>query len=512
MEPGKGPRGGVELVRDDRGGSVIRPVLGIVLVLASLAASCSDPSLTEPMGLDRGPGPDPQGGPVTAFVDVNVVPMDADRTVQGQTVLVQDETIVEIGPADSVQLPDGARVVEGSGRWLMPGLVDAHTHLGTNLSEFTNRIPPQEELQEMAEGQMLLYLANGATTILNMGSFAEPVLQWRSDVIEGLYPGPTIYASHWLRGPPGTPDGGPGIFAPTTPDEARAWVRETANSGYHFLKLYNWPSKAVVLAAMDEANTQGLAIAGHFPHTLPVQETLASGMDLVAHAEAYLWTFFHYGVSDELVPDAVAMTQGAGASVATTLGVTKWEAAVWGGNQAGIDAFWALPEVRYMHASEVGLHKEGLDGTRWNPAGAGPGDYDARYQFVLRYTREFYDAGIRLLAGTDSPTVLGAAGFSLLRELDILQQQLNLSPYQVLELATGNPGDFVDEYVPEASRFGRVQAGWRADLLLLNGDPLASLDNVRDRVAVMARGRLYTEDELQAGLKELAARYVGNGG
>lgn len=486
----------------------MRPSFVTTLLLLCAAAACADGSPATP---DQRPEPEPDtvAERSTAFVDVNVVPMDAERVVEGQTVVVHGDTIVAMGPAGSVQIPEEAQIVDGTGRWLMPGLTDMHTHLGVNWAEFTSQRPPDAALQEMAEGQMLLYLANGVTTIFDMGRFGAPILRWRSEVIEGRYPGPTIYAARWLRGPPGTPDGGPSYDAPTTAAAARQYVRETVDQGYHLLKLYNWPSREVVLAAMDEASALDLAIGGHFPQTLPTAEVLASGMDLVAHAEAYLWTYFDNAVHDERVPDAVDMTRNADAWVTTTLGVTKWEAAVWGGNQVGIAAFWALPEVRYMHFTEVGLHREGLEGTRWNPPGAQPGGYDARYQFVLRYTRALYDGGVRLLIGTDSPTVLGAAGFSLHRELATVQDELGLSTYEVLQLATRNPGDFVEEHVPGTSRFGRVEVGRRADLLLLEANPLESLENVKRRAAVMARGRLYMEDALQAGIEELAARYGG---
>ncbi len=316
--------------------------------------------------LDRGPGPDSTAGPVTAFVDVNVVPMDADRVVAGQTVLVQDGTIVEIGPTEVVSVPADARVIDGTGRWLMPGLTDMHTHLGTNWAEFTDRRPPEAGLQQMAEGQMLLYLANGVTTIFNMGSFAEPVLRWRREVIDGRYPGPTIYAARWLRGPQDTPDGGPAFDAPTTASAARQFVRETIDSGYHLLKLYNWPARDVVLAAMQEAEADGLGIVGHFPQTMSTCETLASGMDLVAHAEAYLWTLFGYRVNDGLVSTAVAITRSAGASVTTTLGCDE----VGGcrvGRQRGGDQRVLGAARSALHASHRGGAASG--GIRGAPVG-----------------------------------------------------------------------------------------------------------------------------------------------
>lgn len=479
----------------------------LLLMAVSLVSSCSNGDPAGP-GTDTGLQPEDPTGRTTAIVNVTVVPMTGEGALEGRTVLVRGETIVEVGDAAAVDVPAEARVVDGTGRWLMPGLADMHTHLGTNWAEYENRVPPTDGLQEMARGQMLLYLANGVTTILNLGDFVEPVLMWRGQVLEGRYPGPTIYSGRWLRGPPGTDDGGPPRDAPTTPVGARELVRETAAEGHHLLKIYNWPSREVVSVAMDEARALGLGVAGHIPRTMPPDEVFASGMDLAAHAEAYLWTLFDFQVADHLVPDAVAMTAEADASVVTTLGLVKTKTAVWGGDEAGIAEFWSLPEVRYMHRTERGLHREGLEGSRWNPSGARPGGYDGRYEFVKRYTRTFHDAGIQLLLGTDSPTVLGAAGFSMHRELAV-HRELGFTDHEILTMATRNAGDFVEEQVSEASRFGRVEPGYRADLLLLDADPLASLENVRSRVAVMARGRLYLEEDLQAGIEELAARYGG---
>lgn len=103
---------------------------------------------------------------------------DAGVALVDQTVLVRGDSIEALGPAESVAVPPDATVVDGTGLYLMPGLTDLHSHVGTNYSEFTNRRPPDDELQAMAEVQLFLYLANGVTTILGNGDFVEPVVRW----------------------------------------------------------------------------------------------------------------------------------------------------------------------------------------------------------------------------------------------------------------------------------------------------------------------------------------------
>lgn len=443
-----------------------------------------------------------------AFVGVHVVPMTFDGVLADQTVVVEGETIVAVGARASVSVPPDAHVVDGTGEgwYLMPGLADLHTHLGTNYAEFTNQEPPATELQTMAEGQMLLYLAHGVTTILSLGDFVEPVLRWRGEVLDGRYPGPTIYSGRWLRGPGGTADGGPPWDAPNTPDGARALVRETEAEGHHFLKLYNWPSAPVVRAAMDEADGVGLGVIGHIPQTLSPGEVWDRGMDGAAHAEAFLWTLFGFTPDDSRIPEAVDMVARADGAVITTLGLVRTKESIWGGNQAGIARFWERPEVRFMHWTEVGLHEEGLNGTRWNPPGAVPGGYGPIYAFVKRYTRALHDAGIPLLAGTDSPTVLGVAGASMLEELDVLGE-LGLSNFEILAAATRNGAEFIGRHLPGEQPFGAVEVGRRADLLLIDANPLDDVAHAGDRVGIMARGRWRSESFLLPLLDVLTESY-----
>lgn len=195
------------------------------------------------------------------------------------------------------------------------------------------------------------------------------------------------------------------------------------------------------------------------------------GIHMVTHSAAFFWSpFFGFQVSPARVPELVAMTKRAGAYVTATLDKTRTTAEVWGGNTAGITAFWSRPENRFMHWTEVALHEESITGPRWNPPGSAPCGLDARLAFIRDYTVALHEAGVPILAGTDSPTVFGVAGFSLHRELRELES-LGFTLLEVLQIATRNGGEFVGPYTPTDLPFGTVSVGSRADLLLLEADP-----------------------------------------
>lgn len=484
-------------------------LLGPIALLAVVAAGCGDSPVVPPADEEAPIERPPETvvyGPLTAFVGVTALPMAGGPALADHTVVVQDGVISEIGPSDRVVVPDNAVIVDGHGRWLMPGLVDTHTHLGTNFSEFTNQRPPADELQTMAEGQMLLYLANGVTTIVNLGDFGEPLLRWRREVLRGEYPGPTIYAALYARGPIGSPDGGPPSRSVSNGSTGESFTRLAAREGWHYVKIYNWTPAAAVEAILRTSPEVGVPVIGHLPFTVGAKAVLDGGLSMVAHAAAYLWRHLNHTVDRGRIGEIVDMTVAADAALSTTLGIEETIAAIWGGNQAGIAAFWSRPENRFMHWTERALHEEGINGPRWNPEGSRPGELDDRLAFVQEYTRALYDGGVLLTAGTDSPTVLGVAGFSMLDELDALAR-LGLSATEALEIATRNGGRYVERTLGPDHRFGTIEPGMRADLLLLEADPTADLGNLRRRVAVMARGVLYDETELEAALDELAARY-----
>jgi hypothetical protein len=213
----------------------------------------------------EGSAPLPAG---TAFVHVNVVTMDDPEILRDRTVLVQDGAIAAVGKA--LPVPAGARIVDGGGTaYLSPGLADMHTHSTTK--------------QDMA-----VYLANGVTTVLNMGAATpEFVGQVRPAIENGRIPGPHVVVAWRVDGSQRY-----GNLMLKTPDDARALVRLAQANGYAFVKVYNDLSKDVFDALIDEGRRRHMPVVGHGVTNVGILRQLAAGQVLVAHTEEFLYTGF----------------------------------------------------------------------------------------------------------------------------------------------------------------------------------------------------------------------------
>ncbi|WP_407353773.1 hypothetical protein [Luteimonas sp. R10] len=204
----------------------------------------------------------------TAFVDVHVVPMDRERVLAGQTVLVEDGAIVAIGPA--LPVPDGARVVDGGGEaWLLPGLADMHNHLDSRQD-------------------LTVLLGLGVTTTLHMGEARNSFVgRMRAAVANGEQAGPRAFAALAVDGSPRY-----GHLVVADADDARATVRMAKANGYDFLKVYNNLSPEAFAALMDAADAAGVPVVGHGVSAVGLRRQIEAGQAMVAHAEEFFYTFF----------------------------------------------------------------------------------------------------------------------------------------------------------------------------------------------------------------------------
>lgn len=440
-----------------------------------------------------------------AFTAASVIDVDSGEIWPNQTVRVTNGTIDLIGPTPITAVGVDDLRIGLAGTVMMPGLSDLHTHIGTSPTELLGQQHPrrQQLIEEAARGELLLYLSQGVTSVLNAGDFGEPLPQWRSRVDSGELVGPKIHAARYLRGPPSTPDGGPpGAFA--TAATARDFIRSSATLGFDMIKIYNYTELAALPVIFDESARLGMAVLGHFPVRQSPIETLDAGMAAVAHGQAFYWI---WGVDTRLLGSASAALQRNGTAIIATLGHFEIIAQVWGANPVGLAAYRARPELRFLHPTSRDLNERSITGGRFNPAGAIPGQLEAVNVFVADYLRRFHADGVPLLLGSDSPTVLGVPGFSALEELEVMRDRLGLDESELLRIATASAGDFISATIDGSQRFGRIAVGARADLLLLAADPRADLAHLRTRIGVMAQGRWYREDWLQAQIDALAVRY-----
>ena len=460
---------------------MMKLILKIALGLVFLHWGCSHPTAA-----NIKPTPQPKALPiedftgVIAFVHVNVVTMNDDRTLPDHTVIVRDGKIGMIGPSAQIAIPDGAYRIDGAGKYLMPGLADMHTHI--NYAE-----------------DLLPYVANGVTTVLNMGS-PSTILQFREQVKRGGLLGPTIFASAFVDG-----EGDRGWIV-RTPAEAQTDVRDIKSRGWDFIKVYNSISAEVFSALMNEAKQQEIAVIGHGVRAPGLQGILQSGQAMIAHAEEYLYTYFNNSLEESRISAAAAITQNAGALVTANLSTYATINLQWGNQTSAFrQTVLARPEIKYLHPTW-------LNGWRNSTRYAGrAGNLDRQLAFLQKLTKSMSDANVPLLLGTDSPSpdIIGMfPGFTIHEDLQAYVQA-GLTPDQVLRAGTKNAGDFISRFVANAEAFGTIEIGKRADLILVTANPLADVANVSQRAGVMVRGRWLSEGKLQQLLDELA-KSAGN--
>jgi imidazolonepropionase-like amidohydrolase len=432
----------------------------------------------------------------TAFVDVTVIPMDRDTTLPGQTVIVTDGRIAAVGPSASTRVPSGATRIDGRGKFLMPGLAEMHAH-----------VPPQQASDQLLRDIMFLYVANGVTTIRGMLG-APYQLSLRDQLNTGDVLGPRFFV------------GAPSLNGNTAPNPATAarLMREHHAAGYDLVKLHPGVSREAYDSAVAVGNSLGITLGGHVPAGVGIEHAIATRLATIDHLDGYIegaispamasresvtlpeaWA----DVTTERLAALVQATKAAGIAVVPTMFL--WEN-LWLPPEG--EAIASRPEMRYVPRPWI---------TGWQNQIQGRLNYNRQNNLtadeirgMLTKRRELLkmlsDAGVPILMGTDSPQLLNVPGFALHRELKVMIES-GMTPYQVLASGTVNVAQHIAQVLRKPASFGTIVVGNEADLVLLDANPLTSLDNLTKRTGVMVRGRWLPSAELSAGLAAIASRY-----
>jgi imidazolonepropionase-like amidohydrolase len=432
-------------------------------------------------------------GEPTAFVGVTVVPMDSERLLRGQTVLVEGERIVSIAPAASAALPPGTRRIDARGQYLMPGLADMHIH-----------IPPEASDEASAAKEFWLFVAHGVTTARVMIGQPEHLLL-RDRIARGELLGPRL----WVAGPPlGIKPGAlPGVPELKTLDDARRVPAEQKRAGYDFVKILDDLSLEQYDAIVAGAREAGIPVVGHVPDSVSLSHALVSQAS-IEHLGGYVEALIPVSLrakpalrlADVLgrletarIPELAAETKQAGAVNVPTL--YFWSALVGSDTPAQLSTRAGLEFVPEKQKAEWAEER-----TRRLARTPTPTDYAPYHAVRARITRALADAGAMLLLGTDSPDFYNVAGVAVHEELQRLVDA-GLTPYQALRGGTRDAAAFLHA----EGEFGSVAAGLRADLILSDANPLADVSTLRHPAGVMIRGRFLPRAELEAQLAALAA-------
>lgn len=413
----------------------------------------------------------------TAFVDVNVIPMDGERVLANQTVLVRGDRIVEIGPAAKIKVPAGATRVNGNGKYLMPGLAEMHGH-----------IPAQQSPREYVDAVLFLYVANGITTVRGMLG-APNQLELRGQAERGEIVSPTLYLA------------GPGFSGGAINSAAQAVerVNEQKREGWDLLKVLPGLTREEYDAMAKTARERGISFVGHIPEEVGLMHALEMRQETIDHVDGYV-EYLQAGdkaIDEARLAEAVRKTKEAGTWIVPTMAV--WEVLI---GAASAEKVLAYPELKWMPRDQLANWEKSLRGR------FADSQFDQQKALRVaaarkRILKALHEGGVRLLLGSDAPQQYSVPGFSIHREMALMRES-GISNYEILRSGTKNVGD----YFAAKDKFGTIAAGQRADLILVNADPLKDVANVAKRSGVMTRGRWMSEEEIQKRLTAIAESYA----
>ncbi len=457
-------------------------------------------------------------GPSATVLIENVTLIDGtDAPAQpGMTVAIDDDRIVAVGRAGKVKVSSAATRIDGTGKYLVPGLWDMHVHLGS----YRERALP-------------LFLANGVTTIRELGGDLKTSGYLRQEVRAGRMLGPDVLlAGPTLDSPLATKAWPSGRAAVPTPAVARQVVDSLAAIGVDVIKVHSSTPRAAYFAILDQARQRGLVVAGHVPDSVLASEAIDSGHRTIEHD-------YGVGLANSARGPALtawmlaAMTRYVDtaktrfriwpylvlrfAAIDSAMASYDWNVALGFAKAAAAKEVWFdptlivmrtqllkneprerdLPELRFV--PKAAREFEDGEPPLTNPTPAQLEQGRTRWTHVLRNFRSLVEAKAKFVAGTDAPVMPLVPGFSLHRELELLVE-MGLTPLGALQAATRNAAQAMKK-----SDEGTIERGKIASMVLLRADPLADIGNVKAIETVVVRGRLLDRSVLDRMLRDAEA-------
>ncbi|MEM1152588.1 MAG: amidohydrolase family protein [Pseudomonadota bacterium] len=416
-----------------------------------------------------------------AFVNVNVIPMTGVGLLEKHTVIIDAGQVVAIGPGDSVNVPETAYIIEGEGRFLMPGLSDMHAHVA----------PLMADGRQADHADMLLYLATGVTTVRNTAGF-DGHLPLRSALESGQIVGPRFYTtSPVLEGENAVWDFSTKV---TTAPAAKRAVAEAAEQGYDEIKVYHTLAPAVYDAVIEEAELHDIPVIGHVPFGLGVEHSLSVGQYSIEHFRGY--------DIDGLAPEILALNGGRNAArfaallnmsdqrmdelVAATVAAGTWNCPTlvvnsYLANAGFLEQLLEDPRSEYLPAAIRQRYSSSALLKLFSP--------ESRAMLALVEPRmqtligKLHFSGAGLLIGTDTfPSLI--PGFTVIDEMQKFEGA-GLTPSEVLKIATADAATYLND--PAIS--GTIVQGAGTDMILLSANPMEDLANLWALEGVLVRGQ-----------------------
>ena len=379
-----------------------------------------------------------------ALVGATVIDMTGAGAIPNATVVVSNGRITAVGPTPHTPYPPGTRVIDATGKTIVPGLWDNHAHLHQ-----IEWIPA--------------YFAAGVTSVRDMGSEWPLLVAMRNEITKGSVNGPSLFFAGLVDGP--GPQGF-GEFSAATPEEGRAIVRRYHAMGFEMIKIYLALAPDVTGAIIREAHAQGMMVTGHIPTSMELHAAIDSGMDQVAH----------FPVRGDLT------TEDGKKQIAHFVEkhIAFDPTASWGeiGGKSAQEPLQNIqPVLQHLPAPLLQNRIAGLGNGQSDTATA-----HARLARTLANINAAHAAGVPIITGTDE----GVPAYSVYREIELFAKA-GFTNMEALQAATSISA----RLMRVEKDLGTVERGKRADLLVLDANPLENISNIRSVRYVMKDGRMF---------------------
>ncbi len=427
-----------------------------------------------------------------AITGVTIIDPSSSRPpALNQTILITNGVIRAVGSSAAMPIPTAARRIDARSKYAIPGLWDAHVHfMNTGITALS------------------LYVAHGVTSVREMGGYIDTTRAWQARMKEGslvgpriLTPGPILESPVYLENVVRRSAVDPRIGRRVLPyrigvgdsTQARTAIDSLVRLGVDFMKIRTSGNPAAFYAILREARRPGLRVAAHQPNTVSIRGAVDSGQTDLQHAIFPPTSTLSAPARDSLYRTFVAQrawyTPTLSVSRMVMLSGDSADRAIFGPDAVRIDErrAYAAPWLLEWWRMQV-------DERIRDPQPMSTAVMDAAYQSSASDVRRMHELGVEILAGTDAGSVLVYPGFGLHEELRLLVEDAKLSPRAALWSATVGPARFarLDD------RLGTLAPGNIADIVLLDADPLADIQNTRRIFAVIQGGRVFARSELDA--------------
>lgn len=453
--------------------------------------------------------------PTTVFQNVHVIDA-ADSLRTDMTVTVTGDKISAVEKAGETDIPGNATVIDGDGKYLIPGLWDAHVHFSYNL--------------ELSDAMFPLFLANGITSLRDTGGHLHLVMPFKEQSMNEPETTPRLMvAGPLLDGVPRVYDGGPGrpnlAVGADSPEEAAQIVDSLVSAGVDLIKSYELLTPEAFSAVVDRATRHGMKVTGHVPLSMDVVEASDRGLDSMEHLrnlEMACSSNWQSLLRERRKMLAEGRPEMRGGKLRSSIHSAQRIPAIQSHDEERCrevlktlaeNETWQIPTIslvasgenRHYDRESWRTHFKYLPEpvrSEWNETATERAG-EATEKSSLIFAEWAYDmigrlkeAGVDIMAGTDTPIGLLTPGYSLQEELKLLVKS-GLTPLEAIEAATLRPA----QYFGLENELGTIAPGMKADLLVLEANPLEDIENTGSIRAVMKDGRLHDRAALDAMLE-----------